>query len=618
MRFRLGVLPAFLLLLFSCSQSSVFLGQVDDPAQVELETIPAGSVVGAGTGVPIAIDRDPVFTGDSDTADSLTVELLDEAGTVLAEQVYEPVDDATELPPVVLPEIVDGFYQLRSTYRDGDEIVTVSTVPFYVANDPYEIDGLTSYPASSYPEADGLLGVSLNTPAGADPYLVWRINNVVVVEGYVSETTDTVAVLAPADQGVFPVRVDLYPYMPDGFLSDDLPPAASYEAELFVSDSPGPAQFDLAPTSSYFALYHLRGTFEDNGVRSQWFPSQEFSIAPDGPVTLAAEDGAFGYIIGPESALVSESVVWPVRDGVFSPVSFGIRLSIIEPGRVVAVASEAAGLFDVFAEEDGRIGLSVHESETIRSALPVFEFGIASTLTISVVPQPDAAEMTIYSDGIYVASESIPVDWHDVGVDVAAGPDGWSMISGRTTIGGNGLVALIDEFGVYFRDSANEPAADTALLLDRLEAEFADSLIYSEWFTEGDDSGVDLARDDFLDLPALEFSDESLVVGLELESGEGLQVEIVSADGGVTLHEIDIDPSQRSLWIARLSHSDGRLQFEIEGRETVNLGPQPEDFSGIVIRLRPTVSGRLYSAYARVEAAAVPRSVFDVSAAENR
>ena len=621
MKLRLGLLSASLLVFFSCGQGSIFLGQVDDPAQVDVITIVEGSVLPAGSDIPLLIDRDSVFAGDESTPDSLTIELLDAEDVVLAEQVYDSVDDAEELPPVQLPDVEDGFYKLRTTYRDGDEPVSVETVLFYVSDDTYTIDGLTSYPASSIPEADGLLSVTLAIPDDADPVLVWMINGEVIVEGPLSETTDTIAVLAPAEQGVFPVQVDLYPEIPEGYTTETVPAAASYSAELFVSSDPAPARFDLLPQSNYFALYHLRGTFADDGVRSAWFPGTDFTLQPIGDVMLAADNGAFGYLVDTESELVARGSAWPVRDGAYSPVSISMRLAIDEPGRLIEIQDETGELLDLVADGDGHLLISVHGAQTIRTQVPVMDTADAQTVTISIVPDVGLAEVAVFQDGVFVTSERIPTEWRVPPEDIVAGPEGWSLAPGLTTIGGEGLVALFDEIGVYFRDAENTPAANAALLLERLQAEFGDALVYSEQFTsQGEDDeivdGTALIADDQLSLPGFDLQDESMVIGLEMEAPEGAVLLVEDSVTSEVLAEIPVQTVERALLTLQLDHSGESLSVQTADDQ---LGPiaLPEAYEGLVVRVRSVGTSRVFLAFARSAASAVPANVFDVSSSEN-
>jgi hypothetical protein len=639
MKTRVLALPALLLLLFSCGDGSVFLGQIDDPAQVEILTVESGSIVSAGGSVPIELRRDPVFTGDEETADSLLIELLDESGILLAEQQYDSVDEATTLPAVDLPLLEDGLYQLRTTYFDGEEIVAAETVPFYITGEPYRILGLTSYPASSYPEADGLLSVSLDVPLSADPFLVWRINSEVVEAGLLSDTTNTIAVLAPEGEGAFPVRVDLYPFMPDGYDYASIPAPSSYSAELFVTRSPAPARYDLTPESSYFALYHFRGTLRDDGVRVGWFPAIDFAARPFGEPGLDTEPGVFGYRLDGASGFESERSAWPVKDGRYSPVSFSIRLNGQRPERrqvLFSVSSAGGELISASAEPDGTVEVQLRGAP-LRSGGPLFEYGEPETITVSIIPGEELAEVSFHAGGFLVSAGSVPFDADAGGEVLTAGPDGWAITDGTTVVGApsGGFAGIVDEFGVFFRDEAAEPAVNAGLLLDSVQAEFPEDLIYAHLFT-GEEAlesveidgevepavvGVDLEPGASVTLPALSFSDETLVLGVEANAPEGFLLVLREAASGEELARLSSSgQSSQTAATWTLVHSGETLVVTGPGLDDENTPLSlavSSEFGGIVAEIRADAPIRLLSVYARIDAPAIPDRVLEISSPDN-
>lgn len=638
MKRRVLALPALLLLLYSCGQSSVFLGQLDEPAQVSVTTLPAGSIIRPGAPVSLSIDRDPVYSGNEQLADSLLIELIDEAGVLLAEQLYDSVDDALELPPIDLPVLEDGFYQLRTTYRDGEEVVTTSTVPFFVSGEPYRIAGLTSYPASSYPEADGLISVALDIPQGSDPYLVWVINGETVASGLLSQTTETIAVLAPGAQGIFPVRVDLYPSMPEGFDAEDVPAPASYSAELVVSNAPAPARFDLEPAGSYFALYHFRGTLRDDGARVRWFPDADFAASPVGVPRLAAEGDVFGYRVDAASGFQMAGSVWPVREGSLTPVSISVRAMMEPPpvtARLLTVDHTAGTLLSLEVEPDGTVTAGLLD-QLVRTELPVVSFDRATTTTLTITPGTESWDARFFADGGLVWEGSVtPPDLSSVlRADHSAGPDGWGMLAGVTTIGSSGegsvpgVSGIIDEVGVYFRDSSNEPAANEELYLDNVAARFGEQLVLVAAFAGEElpdgatvsgasdlaEGALVLAEGAVLSLPSFSFSNETLIVGIESEGEATLLVR--EADNGAVLATIPFGASEIAGGTTfRFEHQSDELRVGIADQEprTVSVG---SGFPGLTLEVAGTGQLRLLSAYGRYEAPRIPNPVFELSAVE--
>ncbi|MFW6289204.1 MAG: hypothetical protein ACOC2Q_05430, partial [Spirochaetota bacterium] len=439
MKRRAFTVMAILLVFWSCSENSFLFGPEDELAQVEVHTLSAGELVQSRSEIPVSITRDRVYTGDPESADRLLVELLDHEDTVLAEQSYGSVDQAVNLPPVSLPELADGLYRLRTSYFDGSTLVATDSTPFFIVSGHYRIVGLTSYPASSYPEADGLLRLSLDVPPASDPYLVWKINDTVVESGHLSETGATIAVLAPAAQGVFPVRVELYPFMPEGVDIASVPAPTDYTAELYVSNSPAPGRTDLVPRDSYFALYHLRGTLRDDGIRSDWFPARDFTAEPFGTPRLTVRAGVFGYALDGVSGFRMAGSVWPAHDNELSPISISFRLvPDVLPAESVLMdlTLGATSLATMLVDEAGRVGLRfASASQELWSAVSMLEPGVSELITVSIVPGDESSRVSFFANGELVSAVETSVATLEslAGARLVAGADRWALLEGVTT-----------------------------------------------------------------------------------------------------------------------------------------------------------------------------------------
>lgn len=642
MRYRALIVPtALLFLLWSCGENSLFLGEVDEPAKVEVRSVSAGAVLESGAEVPIEIARDPVYTGDEDTLDRLLVELLDDEGIVLAEQNYDAVDAAVDLPPVALPELEPGLYSLRTTYLDGEEVISEQTVPFFVADGAYRVVGLTSYPASSYPEANGLLRVSLDVPFDADPFLVWWLDDEVIESGYLSETGRTVSVLSPEAQGVFPVRVEVYPAWPEQADFRSVPAPASYSSELYVSNSPSFATTDFTPHRSYFALYHLRGSFRDEGARVSWFPSREFTATPVGEPELAARNDVFGYALDGSSGLRTDGAVWPVHRGELSPVSISFRLladSLDDETTLLTIATRTDDLATVLVDEQGRMGvrLAMVDGE-IWSDGPVVRTGTAELVTVSIVPGAETGTVSFFSDGYLVSSFDVPGLTLDAieAPRVVDGADRWSLLDGTTTIGAErgGFVGIIDEFGVFFRTAEDEPGINSALFAQSMRSVYGDRLLYAASFdgeaeldaveTSGevtvDEGALRLAAGSSVTFPAFAFGDEDLVVALELRAEGPASLRILDAASGDELAAMPLETSASARSIGlRLTDAEGSLTLTRDD-EAQELPRDEETFEGVRLALTvadgqasgPVVS--LQSIVAHRDHPRIPEQLFEVS-----
>ncbi|HKJ84951.1 MAG TPA: hypothetical protein VKA06_02690, partial [Spirochaetia bacterium] len=533
------------------------------------------------------------------------------------------VDQAVELPPISLPELADGLYRLRTSYFDGATLVVTDSNPFFIVSGDFRIVGLTSYPASSYPEADGLLRLSLDVPPASDPFLVWKINDTIVESGYLSETGATIAVLAPEAQGVFPVRVELYPLMPEGIDFGSIPAPTVYTAELYVSDSPAPGRTDLVPRESYFALYHLRGTLRDEGVRTDWFPSRDFAAEPFGAPELTVRAGVFGYALDGASGFRIGGSAWPMHDGAPSPVSISFRLLpdvLVGEATLMEIALGAAGLATMLVDESGRVGLRLASADdALWSASPMLAPGSPELITVSVVPGEESDQVSFFTDGVLVSSVETPEPILEsiAGTRLVSGADRWALLEGTTTIGAetDGFIGVIDEFGVFFRDAENRPATNTALFRDRMRAEYGERLVYASAF---EDQPIVFGPGDATVVAELEFSDEELVVRTEAEITATGALRFFDIAGSRLFAEVPLVPqdSEQAVEVI-LSYADGALA--VARGEQVLAEARMDEFSGVRLEL-VVVDGessegvvRLRSVVAYRDQLRIPTSLFEVS-----
>jgi len=536
------VLPGlFLVALLSCGDSAIFLAPVDEPAQVRIQTIESGSILPPGSSVPLAVERDAVFTGDAESADRLQVELLDPDGVLLGEQTYESVDQADELPALLLPDLGEGLFILRTTYLDGDEVIVTQDTPFYISAGIYEILGLSSFPATFYPGSTGLLSLNLSTPVGSDPWLEWYLDDERFLEGPLSEIGTTGEITVPGDTGAYTVRVELFPSHPV-LSSGTVPASVSYSTELLVTTDPPLEASDLTPERNYFTLYHYQGDTRDSGARPELFPSVSWGTRLIGDPALAVGDDIFGYRLGGDDGFQTDGFALPVRDGVLTPFSLTLRLRPEDSQvreAIVRMETPGATLFELFRTSSGALAAVVNGgSAEVETGAGAIAPEVTSVVTVTVLPVDDRTLLQIYVDGNALATET--VSWNastaSLPEAVAETDEGWMALPGLTTVGGaGGFTGIVDEFGVYFRDSGDQPSADTDIFKSAMELVHGEELVYAEGF-EGADLPDDVAYEGPAQIdtgrlilgtgasaffPVFAFSSEELLVDISLEALPG-------------------------------------------------------------------------------------------------
>ena len=612
-RLALAVTAA-LLVLYSCSDTSIFLGNYNEPAGVRVLTVPSGSVLVPGDEIPIRIERGAIH-GDESTPDHLVVQLLDLDGVVLAEDTIESVDHAVELPSSFLPDLPDGIYQIAASYYDGEGLVSTDTVTFFISPQVMRITRVTAYPPALSPGASGLLRVTTTAPAGTDPYLAWYISGELQEAGYLSTGAAELEVSAPDLEGVYPVRVELYPFWSEKLEPGSVEPPVVYTSEIYVSDTPALSRTDLAPEQNYLVLYHLSGDLRDTGARAEWFPDRDYSAVGEGDIALAVDDEIFGYQLDSGAGLLVPGAPIPSRDGVLTPFSISLRLEPAELGaiRSLVVISTVAGdagtggeeTLSLLAGPDGRVGISLTGGDGIVwSQTPMLAVGVAEAITVSLEPVADGMDVTFFAGGLGISTHRYPLSDPNslISGDLITASEGWSFLDGVTRIGGNGgFAGIVDEFGVYFRDDRNQPSAHSDVYASAMRARFGDRLVYAEGFETSevpDDLTVTgevsvsrgqlvITEGSVVRFPDFRFQDEDLVVDAAIR---------VVGDGIVRFSRIDTEEEIASLPIteAAAGFSHVVLRFTDSGSElamtyadsTRNIAlSDPGDFVGLQLEL---------------------------------
>ena len=603
MRRLYRLLPALILLaLASCGDSAIFLAPVDEPAKVRVETIEAGVILAPGSEVSLRVARDPVFIGDPESADRLLVEILDVDGVLLGEQIYESVDQADELPPLLLPELGEGLFILRTTYLDGDEVIATEDVPFFISSGQFMLLGISSFPATLYPGSTGLLSLNLDVPLGSDPYIEWYLDDELIRNGLLTETGTTMEIQVPGESGAYTVRVNLFPTVPS--LSEGLVPAVvTYATELLVSTESLLDQSDLTPERNYFALYHFLGDVRDSGARTTLFESASLGIRTLGDPTLAVDSDIFGYRLDGDDGFELDGFVLPVRDGRLSPFSLSFRLRLDELTGLVHLAGIESGdrtFLELDIEADGRLVLGL-EDGAVRavSGGRTIEAGATSVITVTILPVEDVTIVQFYVDGVAVLSETVEWDTRTLVLPEpsAVAEDGWMALPGTARIAG-GLVGIIDEFGIYFRDDGDQPSPDTGIFRSAMEEIHGEKLVYAEGFEASDlpdaiqvdgEAQVDTGR---LILgsgaaalfPVFGFSSEELFVTVSVEALPGSHLRFYRGDSDDLIAELtasDVESESTDLQF-QFIHSDSFLIVDGPTAERVQIDlASGSDFTGL-------------------------------------
>ena len=550
---RLIVLTVFTVLLAACGESSLLTPELSEDERVDIQTVRDGALLAPDAAVSVSIAQSTPDGTAPEPLDYIDVVVTDVAGaSVATNRITGELLDSGDIPPVVLPDLEPGRYLISlSAYRDGRVLATRERTLF-VVSDPaaYAISGIAIYPPSLAPERRGVVQASVSSPAGARAWLRWRLEDEVIHEGYLSDGADQVTLQGPASSGAYSLSLDLFPLgrPPAGYAG---PAPVTQQTRLFVRTAGDSANRALGPRESYFALYHFDGSTEDSGVGGEVTGGRAIEAEPIGSAELRVSDRLFGYELDGDSGFEVSGLIVPFRGNALSPFSLNLRLradELADEARILAMDASDSGFSLVLrVDEDGMPTLELGRGDAVAESSPrepLFAVGEPLDLSIAVIPGRQATRVRWYANGRYVSESRLAL------VFPASEPAAeWNRRPGSTRLGGSdGFVGIIDEFGVYFRDAAGEPAVYSDMYRDARRRELGSTLVYAEGFDSGalpentsargrvrSEQGVlILGEGARLTLPPLALDGDALVAEVESANVAGdrpLTVRVAGEDG---------------------------------------------------------------------------------------
>ena len=520
--------------------------------RVDIETVGDGVLLARNAEIPVSILHSTPDGSPPEPLEYVDVVITDLAGASVASNRIsgEPLDSG-DIPPVVLPDLEPGRYLISlSAYRDGTLLASRERTLFVVSDpEAYVISGIAIYPPSLAPQRSGVAQASVSAPEEAPAWLRWRLEDEVVHEGYLADGADQATLQGPSSSGAYALSLDLFPHgrPPAGYVG---PAPVTQQTRLFVRTAGEAANRILGPRDSYFALYHFDGSPADSGVGGEVTGGRAVAAEPIGDVKLRVSDRLFGYELNGASGFEVPGLIVPFRGDALSPFSLNFRLRADKPSdglRVLTMeASDSGFRLIVKVDANGTPTLELGRggaTEESSAGEPLFAVGEPLDLSIAVLPGPRATRVRWYANGRYISESRLRWSFP------APEPDAeWRRRAGSTRLGGeNGFVGIIDEFGVYFRDGAGEPAVYTDMYRDARRRELGSTVVYAEGFDASEPPDDTTVRGDArteqgvlilgegarLTLPPLSLGGDVVVGEIEAANGSAdrpFTVRVASAD----------------------------------------------------------------------------------------
>jgi methionine-rich copper-binding protein CopC len=596
--------------LSSCSKFSLLTQPLEGSANVEVRSLQAGSVLSPQDTVTFRI------RAEEGGKYSLQIHLTDPAGNSIWESTLESPQLNEELELQLPEELPVGQYQLHFRIVGETGTAGEKSYSFFYAPGEYRVLGIQSYPPSLLPGTSMTLKAQLQVPEAADPYIRWTLGDTVIARGLLSAGLDEVAWPAPAQEGIYVIRVEMFPVPPAAGAEYPFRAVTSLDAQLYVTNRSALTDSDLSPPESYYSLFHFNGDLSDSarGSAGAGAATAPATGRPAGSASRAEAIGApqlvavqesVGYRLQAPSGLRLPRWILPTVDGTLQPFTLTLGL-ILDPSAEApqagagpapdlqtADAPQAEPLRDLLTvrsreEDDFRFLLqtgpkelqltlqSGSEQAVFASGFPQPADGREHFISVSIVPSAEALQVQWFLDGRQTAGYTQPLTLRELSG------------AGESLIGGpGGFSGVITELGVYCRDPMGRPATDPAVYRRAMERRHRQALLLADGFdglflSAGllPEGAVRLARGDLL----LESAGVLELPSVELDA-EGLTLELALSDALPAQGRLSLLWKDTGQPLLELSTS-GRIFFA--GREEALAGT---DWHDLRLELSPSPSG---------------------------
>ncbi|MFQ3620851.1 MAG: hypothetical protein SNJ78_07890 [Spirochaetales bacterium] len=477
MKKRMGGILIFTLwaFIFGCSKEAFFGDPAPSEPEVKVLSLSEGAVLSPSAEIPLSLSLSS--TGKKkDLSEPYT--LIASIQTTVGEEVASVSipsipPESGPLPSLVPPPLQRGSYILVLSLKQGQIEVYQKKIPFFVELGSYTLERFSLYPPSVPPASNALLQVVVQKPEQSDPWLRWTIQGRVVQEKLLSEGGAEVSWISPEKEGVYPVRVDLYPFQP----KDSFPSPVFLTAQLIVSNTVGVQENDFSPEESYWSLFHFMGNLRDSGSRKDKLSYKAGgggNLAPLGSPRITLKNRVFGYYLEGESGFGTDQLLLPLpeKERTFTwTIQFRLRPEAPLENRTWFETRSSDGLiyFRIGTQETGALKAQV-KFESVLLEFPSNTFLQVDTtylVEFSLSIEVSEAKGIWTLNGQAEPPIKLPVEIKIPALqgeaNKAVRPDQSRL--GKTWIGRGeqsfGFVGVLDEFGILYIPSSS-PSTVTA------------------------------------------------------------------------------------------------------------------------------------------------------------
>ena len=500
------------LLVLGCDGYSTLRRDGND---VIVDTLPDGHIIAPLEKVPMRLVYRDRYRETQLVPSNINVLIYDQDNQLVFSQEVEVENDDDSLSFMDIPDIPNGLYTIHLNVWQQQELLGTTISNFFITTEEYHVNGITSYSSVIEPDSDGLLLADIDAPPDSNPYLVWYLDDVLIAKGNRTDGIEKVHIKTPMNKGTYKIRLELFPHaFPDGA---EYRSSALYQTTIVVSETVPHRPTDFLPDDSYFSVLHLQGNLKDHAMAhlegsdsylSVTEDPQYYATTTNQDLELDVQGSIFGYKFDGQSQVNWDSVIFPYKNDELVPFIITTRLLLhesskdmilfhagsddgqlqflysITPAQALVIEMDYNGVESVARTQDGVVPLDVPiyidaivipaESEPIifwyinTKLVQVGSINLVETLKENGLLSDSDSDSDADSDANPDVPSNADFDVNDE-VDEAENdePDapfrrgvGWSALGDEE----HGFVGVIDEFGIYFRDSIESDAIDFDLL----------------------------------------------------------------------------------------------------------------------------------------------------------
>ncbi|MBN2440968.1 MAG: hypothetical protein JXJ04_06470 [Spirochaetales bacterium] len=486
--------------LISCGESFLLSEGDDKENDIQILSLSPGGVIEKGETLSFKV----LSSSEEDKPDKLEINLYSIFGDRIGKLENTTFALNEELSLNLFQSLNTGEYNLEFILYIGNTVLSEKEISFFYTEEEFNILGIESFPPVVFPGATVLLSTTISIPEDSDPFLRWTVDEKVITRGLVSEGADKILWSVPVEEGVYSVKVELFPTSPER--SDNFPFASEIfmDVELYVSESSTPPSRYLFPEDSYYSLYHFNGNLIDTAKGRYLSPNSDkrMEATPIGEPQLITVDEDFGYYIDSYSGFRINECILPVIKGELKPftISLGLDLDPAQKNKNILISKTFDNLFTltIYIGPESYIYATIQSGSKeiiIPSNINTYAIEYRFVMSLSIQPPEKSADP--------VKNKSLTAIWYLDGIqtNILSFDDITLKITsdGETIIGGEeGFAGVIDELGVYFIDENKRYSINPNMYENAIKQMYGVNYVYAQGFdgiyvpssiqVEGDDT----------------------------------------------------------------------------------------------------------------------------------